>query len=371
MTNLQRTALTAWHAENGAKLVEFAGYSMPLQYEGVVAEHRAVRRACGVFDVSHMAELRVTGSDARAEVNRLITNDVSKLEPGHAVYTALCNDAGMVLDDLLVYALADDDFMIVANACNRAKVTSWFAERLGTGASLRDESDETALVALQGPRSLDVLRAWPRLLSSTRAVEALEYYSCQRLQLDDMPLLLSRTGYTGEWGYELYLPAAHALALWEELLAAGASCGLKPCGLGARDTLRLEAGFSLYGHELDEDVTPFESGIGWVVRLRKGDFIGRDALLAQKEAGIPRRTIALGLSGRNIARQGARVLHEGAAVGVVTSGSFSPTLQHGIALARVSDRAAEARLQVDIRGKLADVEIQKPPFVPNRTRGES
>jgi aminomethyltransferase len=371
MTNLETTALTSWHAENGAKLVEFAGYSMPLQYDGVVAEHQAVRQACGIFDVSHMAEFRVTGANARAEVNRLITNDVSALSPGHAVYTALCNDAGKVLDDLLVYALADDDFMIVANASNRAKVATWFTERLGTAVALRDESDETALVALQGPRSLDILRAWPRLASSIPAAEALDYYACQRLQLGDVALVLSRTGYTGEWGYEIYLPAGHALALWEELLATGAPFGLRPCGLGSRDTLRLEAGYSLYGHELDEESTPYESGIGWVVRLKKGDFVGRDALIAQKDAGIPRRTIGLTLSGRDIARQGAPVMHEGTSVGIVTSGTFSPTLRHGIALARVSEHAAEAKLQVDIRGKRVEVEIRKPPFVPNRTRGES
>lgn len=371
MTEPKSTALTSWHAENGARLVEFAGYSMPLQYEGVVAEHHAVRERCGLFDVSHMAELWVRGAGARAEVDRLITNDATKLAEGQALYTALCNERGTVLDDLLVYCVTEVDFLIVANAANREKVARWLGDHLDGECSLQDESDVTALLALQGPRSLDVLRRWPRLAQALDRVEALDYYYCAELELDGTTLLLSRTGYTGEWGYELYLPSQDAETAWVELLAAGEEFGLAPCGLGARDTLRLEAAYSLYGHELDEEATPFESGIGWVVRMKKGDFVGREALAAQKDGGIPRRIVALRLGGRNIARQGAKVFSGDREVGLVTSGSFSPTLQHGIALARVESDAADGPLTVDIRGRSAEAEICKPPFVQNRTRGES
>jgi len=368
MTELARTPLYSWHADNGARLVDFAGYSMPVQYEGVVAEHRAVRADCGLFDVSHMAEFLVSGPNAIAAVDGLITNNLSKLEDGAVLYTALCNERGHVLDDLLVYRLAENEVLIVANASNRQKVHGWLQERLPQTVELRDASDEIALIALQGPRSLDTLRAWERLKDERSRVEDLDYYRSISLQLEVQDVLLSRTGYTGERGLEIYLPSGLALDVWTGLLRAGESFGITACGLGARDTLRLEAGFSLYGHELDEGATPFESGIGWVVRLKKGEFIGREALADQKERGVPRATVGLVFDGRNIARQGAIVLSGDAEVGVVTSGTFSPTLQHGIALARVQTSAIESSLEVDIRGRRATATIQSPPFVPNRTR---
>jgi len=370
MTELRRTPLAEWHAAHGGRMVEFAGWSMPIQYSGVIAEHQAVRTRCGLFDVSHMAELRLRGADARAAVDALVTNDVSTLAPGGVVYTALCREDGGVLDDLLIYCLREDDWMIVANASNWQKVAAWLRERLPAGVEFQDQTEDTALLALQGPRSAEILRGWPRLAAHRARLDELDYYRAVQCDAGGTPILLSRTGYTGEWGYELYLPVEAASSIWQELLEAGAGLGLVACGLGARDTLRLEAGYSLYGHELGEDATPLEAGIGWVVRLKKSsDFVGREALSAQKERGVPRRTVALLLPGRNIARQGAPVLADGAQVGVVTSGTFSPTLERGIALARIEASAAESALSVDIRGRVVEAERGQLPFVPNRTRG--
>jgi aminomethyltransferase len=342
---------------------------MPIQYEGVVAEHVAVRERCGLFDVSHMAELRIRGDEARSAVNALVTNNLLKLAPGAAIYTALCQHNGTVLDDLLVYCLAEDDFMIVANASNRGKVVAWLEEQLPPSVTLEDESDDVALLALQGPRSKDVLASWPAFASQTSLLGELDYYTARQIDVDGVEILLSRTGYSGEWGYELYVPSSAAESIWIALMAAGEAFGIAACGLGARDTLRLEAGYALYGHELDEEATPYESGIGWVVKLKQGDFIGREALAAQKEAGIPRRSVGLLFEGRKIARQGAVVLCEGREVGVVTSGSFSPTLQRGVAMARIASDAVESELTVDIRGKLAAVELVKPPFIETHVRG--
>ena len=369
MSTLRHTPLTDWHAAHGARLVDFAGWSMPIQYTGVLAEHQAVRKACGLFDVSHMAELRVRGAKANAALDALVTNDLSQLLPGAALYTALCREDGGILDDLLVYCLADDDMLVVANASNRQKVAAWFAARL-SGVQFDDETESTALLALQGPRSREILQRVPRFAAHAARIEALDYYHAIRVQAEDMPILLSRTGYTGEWGYELYTAWPDAPKLWEELWRAGQALGLVACGLGARDTLRLEAGYSLYGHELGEDCSPWEAGIGWVVRLKKSsDFVGRAALQAQKDRGAARRSLPLLLPGRQIARQGATVYADGRAVGVVTSGTFSPTLERGVALARVESAAAAAALSVDIRGRMVAAEPTKLPFVPNRTRG--
>jgi aminomethyltransferase len=368
MSQLRRTPLSDWHAAHGGRLVEFAGWSMPIQYAGVLAEHQAVRTACGLFDVSHMAELRVRGNSARAALDALLTNDLSQLAPSAAVYTALCREDGGILDDLLVYCLAETDWLVVANASNREKVATWLAARL-TGATLEDQTESTALLALQGPRSLDILCRLQRLGPHAARLGDLAYYHAMQCDAGGMRILLSRTGYTGERGFELYVAWQDALTLWEELLQAGAPLGLVPCGLGARDTLRLEAGFSLYGHELSEDCSPWEAGIGWVVRLKKrSDFVGRSALATQKERGVARNTLPLLLPGRNIARQGATVLAGDRSVGIVTSGSFSPTLERGIALARVESTIGDAALSLDIRGRVVAAERTKLPFVPNRTR---
>jgi aminomethyltransferase len=341
---------------------------MPIQYASVLAEHQAVRSTCGLFDVSHMAELRVRGKSARAELDALVTNDLSRLAPSAAVYTALCREDGGILDDLLVYCLDETDWLVVANASNREKVAVWLASRL-KGAELEDQTERTALLALQGPRSLDILQRWQRLSSQATVLSQLAYYHAVQCDAAGISMLLSRTGYTGERGYELYVDWQDALTVWQELLEVGAPLGLTACGLGARDTLRLEAGYSLYGHELGEECSPWEAGIGWVVRLKKGsDFVGRAALTAQKQRGVSRCTLALLLPGRNIARQGATVLAGDRSVGIVTSGSFSPTLERGIALARVESGSSDAPLSLDIRGRVVAAERTTLPFVPNRTR---
>ena len=369
MADLRTTPLTAWHEENGGRLVEFAGYRMPIRYpDGVIAEHKAVRESCGIFDVSHMGELEIRGADARANVDRLVTNNVARLEVGQVLYSAMCRPSGVVIDDVLVYCLGEEHFLVVCNASNHEKVAAWIDEQLEGDARLDDETARTALFAVQGPQSLAVLRAWPRAVGHRDRLEALEYYRAVYLDFGGVEILVSRTGYTGERGYELYLPGEHALTVWEELLTAGEALGLRPIGLGARDTLRLEAGYSLYGHELDEETTPLEAGIGWVVKLKAGDFIGRDALLAQKERGVPRRTVALSLPGRNIPREGAEVFAGERTVGRITSGSFSPVLEHGIGLARVETEAKGEPLSVQVRDQRVAAETVKLPFVPSRVK---
>jgi len=369
MNQLRSTPLTDWHRAHGGKMVEFAGYDMPIRYtDGVIVEHKAVREACGIFDVSHMGELEVRGAEARTNVDRLVTNDVSMLEVGQVLYAAMCNPEGGIVDDVLVYCLGEERFMIVCNASNHAKVAAWVEQNLDGDASLHDVTADTALFAVQGPKALDALREWDRTSAHSGTLDALEYYRCAFLDLGGVDVLVSRTGYTGEKGYELYLPTDAGKNLWTELLAAGEAHGLRPIGLGARDTLRLEAGYSLYGQELADDVSPYEAGIGWTVRLKAGDFVGREVLAAQKADGPPRRTVALRLEGRNIPRQHAKVFRGDDVVGEITSGSFSPILECGIGLARIDAAAAGATLAVDVRGKPVEAERVKLPFVPSRVK---
>lgn len=369
MTQLRKTALSAWHEAHGGRMVPFAGWSMPVQYEGVMAEHRAVREAAGLFDVSHMAELAVRGPQAVEAVDRLVTNNVARLEDGQVLYTAMCRADGGILDDLLVYRHSAEHLLIVGNAANHERDRDWIAGHLEGEVEFTDESDRTALIALQGPRSRDILSRLPELAAHRDAVGQLGYYRFFPTELGGAPAVVSRTGYTGELGFEIYLAPAAATAVWEGLMAAGEGDGLVPVGLGARDTLRLEAGFSLYGHELDEETTPYEAGIGWTVRLKAGDFLGRDVLAEQKEAGPPRTTIALLPEGRASARQGAPVLAGDEVVGEVSSGSFSPTLGRPIAIARVRSDAVENELAVELRGRRVAAARTELPFVPNRTRG--
>jgi aminomethyltransferase len=369
MSELLQTPLADWHRDHGAKLVEFAGWEMPLRYApGVIQEHLAVRQACGIFDVSHMGELEVAGPDARLAVDRLVTNNVARLEIGQVLYSALCRANGTVIDDVLVYCLSDDRFWIVCNAANHRRVAQWVGEELQGQATLRDLTLQTALFAIQGPRSLEVLGSFSPLAGLGDRLAGLEYYRLLEFEFEGHPAVISRTGYTGEKGYELYLPVAVAVAAWEGLLQAGAECGIQPIGLGARDTLRLEAGYSLYGHELDDETTPLEAGIGWVVKLKAGEFIGREALRNQRETGPPRKTIALSLPGRNIPRQGAKVLAGEEEAGVVTSGSFSPSLEHGIGLARVKSELIDRPLRVEVRRDYVAAEKVKLPFVPAHVR---
>lgn len=369
MDILMQTPLAAWHRAHGGKLVEFAGWEMPIRYAGgVIQEHLTVRERCGIFDVSHMGELELTGPDSRAAVDRLVTNNVATLEIGQVLYSAMCREDGTILDDVLVYCLAETRFWIVCNASNHPRVLAWVKAQIGGGVTLLDRSPDLALFAVQGPQALAVLFAWDALAAWRDELATLEYYRLIEVTIGGAPALVSRTGYTGEKGYEIYLPTPVAVASWEALIEAGQPHGLEPIGLGARDTLRLEAGYSLYGHELDDETSPLEAGIGWVVKLQAADFIGRDVLVEQRAVGPPQRTVALRLPGRSIPRQGAAVLCAGEVVGKVTSGSFSPSLEQGIGLARVRAQAADQPLGVEIRGTAIDAETIRLPFVPARVR---
>jgi aminomethyltransferase len=357
--SLQRTALYECHLEAGARMVDFAGWQMPVQYAGVIEEHQAVRTAAGLFDVSHMGEVRVRGAVAEAFLQRLTPNDVGKLVPGRAHYSGLLTERGTYIDDILIYRLAADDFLVVVNASNAQRDFEWIAGRADAadadGVEVVDESPRYALLALQGPQALAMLAPLASL-----DVSKLKYYGFAQGQVDGRPALISRTGYTGEDGFELYLAPDAAPAVWRRLLAAGAV----PAGLGARDTLRLEAAMALYGHEIDETTTPFEAGLAWVVKLEKGDFLGRDALLAERAAGVPRQLVGFEVEGRGIARQGHGVVSAGAKVGEVTSGTWSPTFEKALGLAYVPPALAAAgtRLALDVRGKELPATVVEIPF---------
>ncbi len=366
---LRTTPLHAAHLALGAKMAPFAGYDMPIQYSGILDEHRAVRTAAGLFDVSHMGEFTVTGAGAEAFVQRLVTNDAATLTDGKAMYAVLCHETGGAVDDLLVYRFAADHFLLVVNASNRHK--DWEHARAvlaegGFDCTLSDDSDDVALLALQGPRAFEIFEAAFGFDASH-----IPYYHFEQAApgaLAGAQLgIVSHTGYTGEKGLELYVEAEAAADVWDALMAAGAALGLKPAGLGARDTLRLEAGYCLYGHELTDDTTPLEAGLGWVVKPDAKDFVGRDALRAQKAAGVPRRLVGLVCAGRGIPRDGCAVTDEsGAVVGAVTSGTQSPMLGTGVALALVENRpeltVPGTALSIDVRGRPLAATVTKPPF---------
>ncbi len=362
LETVRETPLHGWHREAGARLVDFAGWSMPVHYSGVLEEHRTVREGVGLFDVSHMGELRVRGAQAREAVQWLTPNDVSVLKPGRAQYSSLLDRRGGFVDDLLVYCVADDDFLLVVNASNIEGDFAWVrdeaAARVGSGAEVTDESEATALLALQGPRAVSVLAALTEV--DLGSLDAFEFASGTVAGADAM---VSRTGYTGEDGFELYLAAAAAVGVWEALLAAGRDCGIRPIGLAARDTLRLEAGLMLYGNDIDGTVTPLESGLAWTVKLGAADFLGRDALVSQREAGVPRKMIGLELEGRRIGRHDAAVQIEGRRCGTVTSGTWSPTLERAIAMARVDSTVAkQTAFEVDVRGRAVPARRVPLPF---------
>jgi aminomethyltransferase len=370
-TNLKPTPLTAWHRQHGGKMVPFAGFEMPVQYEGVLAEHACVREKVGLFDITHMGEIFVSGPGAEKWIDGLVTNRVGGVPTGKIVYTAMCRSDGGVLDDMLVYRLGETEWLIVCNAANHAKIGRWLEKNLpDAGVELDDRSDQVTLIALQGPDSRELLCRLDALAGKAHEVEALNFYTAFTHEGPAGEWIVSRTGYTGEHGYELYVPNGDAVAIWEELMARGEDLGVAPIGLAARDTLRFEVCYCLYGHELEEDITPLEAGIGWAVKLKKDDFVGRAALVRQKSEGIPRRIVCLEVTGRGIARQDARVLCEGKDVGLVTSGTFSPTLKKPLAMALVDAVLPEGELAVDIRGREIACRIVSFPFLSARTKGD-
>jgi aminomethyltransferase len=341
-------------------MVPFAGFEMPVHYpSGITAEHRAVRERAGLFDVSHMGELELRGPGALALVQRISVNDASRLTVGQAQYSAMCFPHGGVVDDLLVYRY-DDHYMLVVNASNHDKDLAWVMDAAaGLDVEVLDRSDEVALLAVQGPAARELLRPLADV-----DLGGIAYYRFCEGSVAGVRGTISATGYTGEDGFELYVPAAGAVELWNALLEAGHRRGLAPAGLGARDSLRLEMGYPLYGNDLDEEHTPLEAGLGWLTKLDKGDFIGRDALVAQKQAGLERRLVGFVLEERGFPRPGYALLSAGKAVGVVSSGTVSPTLGQGIGMGYVPHALAEpgVRLDVDLRGKPARARVVRPPF---------
>ncbi|HEY3668087.1 MAG TPA: glycine cleavage system aminomethyltransferase GcvT [Polyangiaceae bacterium] len=358
---LKRTSLFDRHQALGARLVPFAGWEMPIQYKGISVEHQAVRERAGLFDVSHMGELELRGERALDLVNSLITNDIARAADGQATYTCCCNERGTILDDLIVYRRAHNDVLVVCNASNRSKISEHFAAAARSVCHFEDISDRTALLALQGPKAISILaKAGASLDLST-----LKTFHFAHGTLAGVACTIARTGYTGEDGVELFCAWNDAPALWDALLEAGAEAGIEPIGLGARDTLRLDARLSLYGNDIDETTNPLEAGLGWVVKLDKHSFVGKDALVAIKERGLSRKLVGFEMTGRGIARHGYPLLDEaGAEVGVCTSGGPSPTLGKSIGLGYLPATASAVGTPflVDCRGKKIPAQIVKTPF---------
>ena len=348
----RKTPLYDRHVAAGGKIVPFAGWLLPVQYSGVIAEHKAVRSACGLFDVSHMGELLLRGADALENVNRLMTNDFSGMAEGQARYSPMCYEDGGTVDDLIVYKCSDTAYFIVVNAANKDKDAAWIGDHLTGACTMEDLSDQVAQLALQGPKAEEILR------TMTADIPEKNYTAVLRGTVAGMSCLVSRTGYTGEDGFELYCAPADASALWDALTAGGAL----PCGLGARDTLRLEAAMPLYGHELSAEINPYEAGLGIFVKLDKPDFIGKSALEAARP--VKRRRVGLRMTGRGIAREECPVYDGEKQVGVVTSGTHCPWLGQAVALALVDAAYKEpgAPLQVDVRGRRVEAEVVRTPF---------
>ena len=353
---MRTTVLHGRHLALGARMVPFGGWDMPLQYSSIREESLAVRQAAGLFDVSHMGRYEVSGSGAEATLQRVLTNDAGRLEPGHALYSLICREEGGIVDDVIAYRQAADRFTVVVNAANREKDWDWLQAHLEPGTELVDRSDEFALLAWQGPLAT-------RLLGRPELDEVPAFGFVAGLEVAGVRThLLGRTGYTGEDGWELMVPSADAEAVWERLLQSDP--GVRPCGLGARDVCRLEAGLRLYGSDMDDETNPYEAGLGWTVKLDKGDFVGRDALAEVKAAGPARVTAGLRCAVRTIPRHGAAVSNDGAEIGVVTSGSWSFFLEQGIAMARLQAGAAPVgeTVSIDVRGHPAQAEVVRLPF---------
>ncbi|WP_448517087.1 glycine cleavage system aminomethyltransferase GcvT [Pseudothermotoga sp.] len=353
----KKTPLHDEHVALGAKLVDFAGWMMPLQYESIVSEVEAVRKNVAVFDVSHMGEIRVSGSDTAVFLDWLLTNSFSALSVGQAVYSVMCNEKGGIIDDLIAYRIADNEALLVVNAANTQKDFDWITlQSKKFSVQVDDLSDEYGLIAVQGPKSESLLS------SVVQEVSSLKYYHFAEFTVFGKKCMVSRTGYTGEDGFEICCSWGDTPHVWRGLFEIGESFRLKPAGLGARDVCRLEASYLLYGNDMDETVTPLEAGLGWVVKFEK-DFVGKDALLSQKERGISRRIRGLKLEGKRIARHGMAVLKDGKQVGTISSGTFSPTLQSSIALAMLdASLKVGDKVLVDLKGATVEAQIVKLPF---------
>ena len=357
---MKQTPFHSIHRQLGAKMVPFGGFDMPVQYTSIIEEHNAVRTAVGVFDVSHMGEFLVKGRNAEAFLQRMTVNDVAKLVPGEAQYSAMCYDDGGIVDDLLIYRIGKEHFMVVVNASNAAKDFEWMTRHLTSEVELVNDSDTMALLAVQGPKSQTVIQ---KLTSAD--VKAIPYYRFKQASVAGVDMILSRTGYTGELGYEIYFSPSYAENVWNSLFKAGKDCGITPVGLGARDTLRLEMGYCLYGNDIDQTTNTLEAGLGWITKLSKGEFVGRPALEKVKADGVQRKLVGIDIEEKAIARHGYAIYANGSPAGYVTSGTFSPTLEKGIAMGYVDAAycTVGGPVQVDVRGKKVKGKIAALPFL--------
>ncbi|MGD0037824.1 MAG: glycine cleavage system aminomethyltransferase GcvT [Bacteroidota bacterium] len=360
---LKQTPFYNLHMALGAKMVEFAGFEMPVQYSSIIEEHHAVRLSVGVFDVTHMGEFYVRGTGALAFLQKVTINDVSRLKPGRVQYSAMCNEDGGIIDDLLIYRM-ENQYMIVVNASNLQKDFDWLQSQKFGDVELENVSDLTALLAVQGPKSLATLQKLTK-----EDLSKIEYYAFTRCILAGVSMIISRTGYTGELGFELYFNADIETAknVWNAIFDAGKEFSIRPVGLGARDTLRLEMGFCLYGNDIDKTTNPLEAGLGWITKLSKKEFNGRNAMLKAKEEGLKRKLVGFTLPDRTLARHGYKITYNGNVVGQVTSGTFSPSLKKGIGMGYVSAELANSGnvISVRVRDKEMPATIVVMPFLQN------
>lgn len=368
-----KTSLFEEHQKLSGKIIDFGGWALPVQYTGLMDEHINCRTNAGIFDVSHMGEFLVEGNKAKDFINSLITNDLARLEDGQALYSVLCNDQGGIIDDLIVYQRTPSRFLVVVNASRRAQDWEQFSKMLPPGTSerdikLQDKSMETSMIALQGPKAAQILR--DALGVDASALKPFQFL--EKVILDNFPSIISRTGYTGEDGFEIYLEWNHGPALWQALMKAGASHGLKPCGLGARDTLRLEMKYPLYGQDLTEQTNPLEAGLGWTVKLNKAQFVGKDALTQIKASGIKRKLVGFQMIDRGIPRSHYLIkeLGSGQLLGEVTSGTHSPSLNSAIGVGYVDLTFAKENQEIgiEVRGQILKAKIVSTPFYKGRNK---
>jgi aminomethyltransferase len=362
MSELKRTPLFEVYKDYGAKTIDFGGWDLPVQFSSIKEEHEAVRTRAGLFDVSHMGEIEVKGTDSLNYLQKMMTNDISKLQTGGAQYTAMCYETGGTVDDLLVYKINDNDFLLVVNASNIDKDYKWLKDHEFGNVTVKNLSENTAQLALQGPLAETVLQK----LAGEVDLKSIGFFKFQKdLNLNGKLALVSRTGYTGEDGFEIYCDVLDAISLWNDILKAGEENGVLPCGLGCRDTLRFEANLALYGQELSPEISPLEAGIGFAVKLKKeADFIGKEALISQKENGLPRKIVGIEMIDRGIPRHGYPVYKGDEKIGEVTTGTQSPTLKKNIGLALITTVHGELETEVDIeiRGKRLKAKVVATPF---------
>ena len=361
---MKRTPLYQVHKRLNAKFTEFGGWEMPLQYSSIVKEHLAVRSTIGLFDLSHMGEIDVRGQGANELVQKLSTNDVGRLTDGRVLYTLLCNETGGIVDDILIYRYTDNHYMLVVNAANIEKDLAWVQTHNDRGTEVKNESEAKTLIALQGPKSIEILEP----LVSDQSLSEIGYFRFALGKVAGVPTIISRTGYTGEVGFELYVSAKNAERLWNTLYPVVIAADGKPIGLGARDTLRLEAGLRLYGMDMDDNTNPFETGLGRFVKSKNRQFIGKNALLSEKKKGIVRQMVGFQMLDRAVARAGYAVYQVDKHIGKVTSGAPSPILKCSIGFACITSQAIlDEKIDVEIRGKLHPAKIVKVPFISTAT----